>query len=256
MLDFVDFDRQRLSAFKKNPTVCNSIDFDMRETIHLLKFMEVDYFNYSFGTVTNEGTMSMIREYYQKRPFGKHKLIVHNADNPSIEFIKNSGHYTLKENISYLQSPAKNIQSIQPQNIQLTPVDHTQIGLYTQRYLEVFSAQNNHPSSVEENLKLMLHIPNFHAYLVQHQKECIGICSFWIYNNTLLYTAGGLQEPYRGMKFHLDTLAARTLLAQQAGTVESISSWATSNSASSHNLQAFGLTNTHNYNVYEFTGTP
>lgn len=256
MLDFVDFDRQRLSAFKKNPTISNSIDFDMQESIHLLKFLEVDYFNYAFGTVSNEGTISMIREYYQKRPLGKHKLIVHNADNPSIEFIKNSGHYTLKENIAYFQSPAIDIIPKEPGEISLEKVNHTNIGLYTQLYLEVFNAQNNHPISVEENLRLMLDIPNFHAYLVQHQEECIGICSFWLHKNTLLFTAGGLKENYRGMKFHLSTLAARTLLAQQTGIVDSISSWAISNSPSSHNLQAFGLTNTHNYNVYEFTGTP
>ena len=256
MLDFVDFDRQRLSAFKKNPTVFNSIDFDMRDTIHLLKFLEVDYFNYAFGTVSNEDTISMIREYYQKRPFGNHKLIVHNADNSSIEFIKNSGYYKLKESIAYFQSPAIDIIPIEPGEISLEKVNHTNIGLYTQLYLEVFNAQNNHPISVEENLRLMLDIRDFQAYLVQHQEECIGICSFWLHKNTLLFTAGGLKENNRGMKFHLSTLAARTLLAQQAGTVESISSWATSNSASSHNLQAFGLTNTHNYNVYEFTGTP
>lgn len=256
MLDFVEFDRQRLSAFKKNPTVSNSIDVDIQENIHLLKFLEVDYFNYAFGTVADAPTLSRIREFFQDRKAGRHKIILPDSDQKSIDFIKKSGHYTLKENIAYFQSPAKNIQSTQPQNIQLIPVDHTHIGLYTQLYLEVFSAQNNHPSSVEENLRLMLHIPNFHAYLVEYQEESIGICSFWIHKNTLLYTAGGLQEPYRRMKFHLDTLAARTLLAQQAGSFDNISTWASSNSASSHNLHTFGLTNTHNYNVYEFTGTP
>jgi hypothetical protein len=51
-------------------------------------------------------------------------------------------------------------------------------------------------------------------------------------------------------------MAARTLLAKQLGDFTCISSWAISESASSFNLNAFGLTNTDNYLAYEFIGTP
>lgn len=256
MLEFVLFDKQRLTAFKNNPLVTNTIDLAYQEGIQLLKFLEVDYFNYAFGSVCYPETLARIQTFFQDRKDRRHKIILKDSDPRANEFLKKRADYVLKESIAYFQSPAREIIPIESGEISLEKVNRKNIGLYTQLYLEVFNAQNNHPISVEENLKLMLDISNFHAYLVRYQDDCIGICSFWLHRNTLLFTAGGLKENYRGMKFHLSTLAARTLLAQQAGIVDSISSWATSNSASSHNLQAFGLTNTHNYNVYEFTGTP
>lgn len=257
MLEFVHFDKQRLYAFKNNPTVTNSIHVDIQQGIHLLTFQEVDYFNYAFGSITEADQLSLIQRFFQNRKSGWHKAIVHCADIHSRNFMESRTDYRFKEIYCYFQAPTEKITPHRDEEIRLVKVDHTSIDLYATLYLDVFNADNKHPDSVEENLKLMLDIPSFNAYLVtsDHQ-EWMGICSFWINNQTLLYTAGGLRKEYRGRKFHLATLAARTIEAQQLGEFDRIASWALANSSSSHNLNAFGLTHTDNYHVYEFIGTP
>ncbi len=256
MLEFIEFDCQRLIQFKKNPLTKNLIDIYSLNNARVLIFEPVAYFNYAFLKSNAPLELHAINQLIRRHNLPKYKFIVDSDEIEMNAFFSENLSYTCDYVISYFKSPKVDIILDHEEGIQLIAVDNANIQKYKEVYLNVFDAENLHPASVEENLRLILEIPGFKAFLVEYEGRIAGACSFWIYQGTLMFTFGGLLPEFKGKGLHRKMLYERFRIANKLGQFESVSSWTKQNSSSSYNLRSFGLVNLKNYHVYEFTPTP
>ncbi len=255
MQDFVEFDCCRLSAFSQNKTVSDYICVHHWDGLKLLNFKQINYFNYAFIEEINSEGFIKIEDYYRNHDVLNFKIIIDSSRTELNRTILELKKYKLRQVIGYFQGDKDEIEQRQDNTLDLLEVNDSNINLYKDVYLDVFDAENRHPESVLENLRLVLSINNFKAFIALYNNEIVGICSFRVYNGNLMFTAGGLMKKYRGLGIQKMMFHNRKIVAESQWEFDKISSWAYHNTSSFNNLTSFGLANTRNFNVYEFIGT-
>ena len=255
MQEFIEFDCCRLNAFSRNKTVSDYIHIEIWDGVKLLKFKPIHYFNYAFIGDFNFGELIKIEDYYKNVDVLNFKIIIDSSKTEFIRIIDDMKQYRLSQVIGYFRGGIDDLERRPDNLLDLVEVDDSNIDLYKEVYLDVFDAENIHPESALENLRLALSIKNFKAFIAIYKNEVVGICSFRVYNGNLMFTAGGLKQKYRGLGIQKMMFHKRKIMAESQWEFDEISSWAYRNTSSFNNLTSFGLVNTLNFNVYEFIGT-
>lgn len=255
MHEFVDFDCCRLNAFSRNKTVSDYIHIHLRHGLKLLIFKQINYFNYAFIEEISSDEFNNIENYYSNYDVFNFKIVIDSSRTELNRTILELKKYKLRQVIGYFQGDKDDVAQKPDNTLEFLEVDDSNIDLYKEVYLDVFDAENRHPGSVIENLRLTLSIKHFKAFIAVYNNEIAGICSFRVDNGNLMFTAGGLKQKYRGLGLQKMMFHKRKFVAESHWEFDKISSWAYLNTSSFNNLKSFGLVNTRKFNVYEFIGT-
>lgn len=249
------YDLLRLTAFKKNPTVRDSIAICQLSDFTLFKFREVNYFNYCMGKIESPKMLDFVRDFYSDTMEKQHQILIDSKDEFSKSVLNQCPDYMVDQKIVVTRLlPEEPYHSFSQPEMKIKEVSEKDICEFAWLYLECFHAENRHPESVEENFLQKLRVEGVKLYFIQWNDKNVGITGLYCDEKFQFLSAGAVKANYRGMGFHKSALSWRVALCRSQNPDLSILSWAYQDSISHKNMIKLGMSLDQDILSYKYVG--
>jgi len=255
MNTLLQYDLIRLEAFQSNKAVRDSIAISKEGGLTLLKFKQVNYFNYCIGKIESPQVLDVIRSFYSDTVEKQHQILIDTTDQISQAIVKDCPDYRFFKKIAVMQlKPAESFREFTHPSLHLQQVTEANIREFAWLYLQCFEAENRHKESVEENFMCKLHVPGVKFYFIQWNDLPIGITGLYQNDEVQILSVGAVKQEFRNLGFHKAALSRRIQTCRNLRPDLPIYSWAYLHSISQENMLKSGMNLAQELLVYQHVG--
>ncbi|WP_144606038.1 hypothetical protein [Algoriphagus algorifonticola] len=253
MNSLLHYDLMRLTAFQKNESVKNEIAINKHGELTLLKFNQVNYFNYCIGKIISLEALNLIESFYADTNDKKYQILIDAKDTFSQNILEGESKYQLKEKIAIMKlEHHEEPVFFHNEKVRLEPVTAESIDRFSWLYLECFEAENRHAESVEENFRQKLKIEGIQFYFIVYDDKFVGITGTYFDPVFSILSVAAIQKSYRNLGLHKVILTNRIKHLRIQFENRPIFSWAYKNSISHQNMIKSGMSLSEEILVYQY----